>query len=251
MARCCDLNADLGESYGAWEMGDDLALLNVVSSCNVACGFHAGDPLTLRITIQRALARGVAIGAHPSLPDLMGFGRREMAVSTDELHALTQYQVAAVQGMVLAAGGHLHHVKPHGALYAMLERDAALARAFAEAVAALGGQYWLYGPPQGALRQVAGELGMGYVAEGFADRGYRSNGSLVPRRLTGAHLPLEAALAQGLALASGQTVTAHDGTRITPLVQTLCVHGDGAEAVRLARGLRQALSDAGIRIAAP
>lgn len=251
MARCCDLNADLGESYGAWEMGDDLALLDVVSSCNVACGFHAGDPLTLRITIQRALARGVAIGAHPSLPDLVGFGRREMATGADELHAMTQYQVAAVQGMVAAAGGHLHHVKPHGALYGMLERDSSLAGAFVEAVAALDPKLCLYGPPQGALRKMAEERRLGYTAEGFADRGYRADGSLVPRRSAGAHLPLDAALAQGLALASGQAVTAQDGTRITPMVQTLCVHGDGAEAVRLAQGLRRALSDAGIRIAAP
>lgn len=251
MAPSCDLNADLGESYGAWKMGDDAALLDVVSSCNVACGFHAGDPLTIQRTIDLALRRQVAIGAHPSLPDLQGFGRREMVVSSEELYALTLYQVAALQGMVSAAGGRLHHVKPHGALYAMVEREATLARAFVHSVRAIGAGLLIYGPPQGALRISAIEAEQPYVGEGFADRGYLRNGSLVPRRQSGAHLTLDDALAQGLALARGRPICSQDGGMLSPPVQTLCVHGDGPEAVTLARRLRDYMQTAGIRIAAP
>lgn len=251
MAPSCDLNADLGESYGAWQMGDDAALLEVVSSCNLACGFHAGDPLTMQRTIELALRHRVAIGAHPSLPDLQGFGRREMLVSSEELGAMTLYQVAAAQGMVSAAGGQLHHVKPHGALYAMVERDAALARAFVAAVRAIGPGLLVYGPPQGALRAAANEVGQAYAGEGFADRGYLGNGSLVPRRQLGAHLALDQALAQGLALAEGRPIRTQDGGMLTPPVRTLCVHGDGPDAVTLARQLRDRIQSAGIRIAAP
>ncbi|MEZ5469914.1 MAG: 5-oxoprolinase subunit PxpA [Lysobacterales bacterium] len=251
MAEYCDLNADLGESFGAWTMGDDAALLEVVSSCNIACGFHAGDPLTMQHTVATALASGVAVGAHPSLPDLVGFGRREMRVDAADLYALALYQISALDGFVRAAGGRLHHVKAHGALYGMLAREPALARAFVDAVVAAGPDLQIYGPDQGALRRVCEDSSPHYVCEGFADRGYLANGQLVPRSQPGALLELDAARAQGLALASAQPIAAVDGTRILPEVQTLCVHGDGPHALALASQLRADLLAAGLGIRAP
>ncbi len=251
MAEFCDLNADLGESFGAWTMGDDAALLKVVSSCNIACGFHAGDPLTMQHTVATALASGVAVGAHPSLPDLVGFGRRELRVDAAELYALTLYQISALDGFVRAAGGRLHHVKAHGALYGMLARELALARAFVDAVVAAGPDLQIYGPDQGALRRVCVDSSRRYVCEGFADRGYQANGQLVPRSQPGALLELDAARAQGLALARAQAIAAVDGTQIRPAVQTLCVHGDGPHALALASQLRADLLAAGLGIRAP
>jgi UPF0271 protein len=251
MAEYCDLNADLGESFGAWTMGDDEALLKLVSSCNIACGFHAGDPLTMQQTVATALASGVAVGAHPSLPDLVGFGRRELRVDAAELFALTLYQISALGGFVRAAGGRLHHVKAHGALYGMLAREPALARAFVDAVVAAGPGLQVYGPDQGALRQVCGAASLHYVCEGFADRGYQANGQLVPRSKPGALLELEAARTQGLALARELPIAAVDGAEICPRVQTLCVHGDGPHALALASQLRQDLLAAGLSIRAP
>jgi len=247
----CDLNADLGESYGAWRMGDDAALLDVVSSCNLACGFHAGDPLTLLQAIGLAQARGVAIGAHPSLPDLVGFGRRELKIAPAELRAITRYQVAAVQGCVRAAGAELRHVKAHGALYHMLARDAELAAAFLDGALALDATLAIVGPPQGELRAVATARGARYLVEGFADRGYRHDGGLVPRGQPGALLHAEAALRQGLALARGEAIAAADGSMLDLRIDTLCVHGDGTDAVALARALRGAIEAAGLRVRAP
>lgn len=251
MRASCDLNADLGESFGAWRMGDDAALLDIVSSCNVACGFHAGDPLTILTTLEWAQARGVAIGAHPSLPDLVGFGRREMQIAPAELRAAVRYQVAALQGCARAAGAQLGHVKAHGALYGMLARDAALARAFLDGVMPLDESLAIVGPPQGELREAARVGGVRYLVEGFADRGYCADGSLVPRSQPGALLHGDAAHAQGLALACGGTIRAADGSALDLVVDTLCVHGDGAEAVQLARALRAAIEAQGLRVCAP
>jgi UPF0271 protein len=249
-ARAVDLNADLGESFGAWQMGADAQLLELVSSCNIACGFHAGDPLTMQRTVTAALARGVALGAHPSLPDLVGFGRREMQVAPAELAALVLYQVSALQGFAHAAGARLHHVKAHGALYAMVARDAGLAAAFCVAVMGVDPALKIYGPPYGALRARCAELGIVYIGEGFADRGYCVDGSLVPRSHPGALLDTDAARAQGLALASGTPIAAGD-TWISPDVASVCVHGDGAHALELARALRADLAAAGIDVRAP
>lgn len=246
----CDLNADLGESFGAWRMGDDDALLAQISSCNIACGFHAGDPLTMQRTVAAALRHGVAIGAHPSLPDLVGFGRREMRVAADELQALTLYQCAALDGFVRAAGARLRHVKPHGALYGMLARDAQLAAAFVAAVATLDRALTIVGPPLGALRAATSEAGLRYAGEGFADRGYLADGSLVPRDRPHALLELDAACAQGLRLARGEAIVAVDGSVLAFEVDTLCLHGDGAEALALARQLRCELDRAGIAVRA-
>ncbi len=247
----CDLNADLGESFGAWRMGDDEALLAQVSSCNIACGFHAGDPLTMQRTVASALARGVAIGAHPSLPDLVGFGRREMRVAADELQALVLYQCAALDGFVRAAGARMHHVKAHGALYGMLARDGQLAAAFVAAVASLDRSLAIYGPPQGALRESAGTAGLRYLREGFCDRGYAADGNLLPRDRPGALLDTPAARAQGLRLARGEAIRAVDGSLLELDIETLCLHGDGAEALALALELRGDFDRAGIAVRAP
>lgn len=251
MRASCDLNADLGESFGAWHMGDDRALLDVVSSCNVACGFHAGDPATIMQTIEWAQQRGVAIGAHPSLPDLVGFGRREMQIGPAELRAVVRYQVAAVQGCARAAGARLGHVKAHGALYGMLARDIALATAFIDAVLPLDERLVIVGLPQGELRTAARTKGVRYLVEGFADRGYCPDGSLVPRSQAGALLHGPAAARQGLALARGEPIAAVDGSPLDLAIDTLCVHGDGAEAVALAIALRRAIEAAGLRVCAP
>ena len=249
--RSIDLNADLGESFGAWSMGADTQLLEVVSSCNIACGFHAGDPLTMQRTVDTALANGVAIGAHPSLPDLVGFGRREMQVSAPELSALVLYQIAALSGFVRAAGGRLRHAKAHGALYAMVNRDAELAAAFTAAVLRADRALLVYGPPRGALRSSCDAQGIAYVGEGFADRGYCEDGSLVPRARAGALLDPVAARTQGFALARGQEIDTADGRRIRPEIGSVCVHGDSVHALELARSLRTDLLAAGLTIRAP
>ena len=247
----CDLNADLGESFGAWRMGDDEALLAQISSCNVACGFHAGDPLTMQQTVDAALRCGVAIGAHPSLPDLVGFGRREMRVSAEELHALTVYQCAALEGFVRAAGARLQHVKPHGALYGMLARDVQLAGAFVAAVASVDRALAIFGPPHGALREATLAAGLRYLREGFADRGYLPDGSLVPRDRPNALLEFDAARAQGLKLARGESIQAVNGSVLQLDTETLCLHGDGVHALELARQLRADLDLAGVAVRAP
>ncbi len=249
-ARRIDLNADLGESFGAWTMGSDAELLRVVSSCNIACGFHAGDPLTMQRTVAAAVANRVAIGAHPSLPDLVGFGRREMQVSADELGALVLYQVAALMGFCATRGARLHHVKAHGALYGMLAREGVLADAFSAAVHGLDPNLMIYGPPQGELRAVCAARGIAYVAEGFADRGYQPNGSLVPRSQPGALLDHDQALAQGLRIARGAAIQSSTGSELDVEVGSLCVHGDGPHALELARALRVALAAADIEVAA-
>jgi UPF0271 protein len=226
-----DLNCDLGESFGAWHMGDDEALLAVVSSANIACGFHAGDPTIMQRTVALALAHGVAIGAHVSFADLQGFGRREMHVSADEVHALTLYQVGALHAFAHAAGGRLGHVKPHGALYNMAARDRVLADAIAHAVRAFDPQLRLFGLAGSALIDAGNALGLPVAAEAFADRRYLADGSLQPRSQAGAVID-DAALA-------------------TQHADTLCLHGDGSHAVALAHQLRAALEAAGLSIAAP
>ena len=251
MRTSCDLNADLGESFGAWRMGDDDLLLAQVSSCNIACGFHAGDPLTMERTVAAANARGVAIGAHPSLPDLVGFGRREMRISAAELCALTLYQIAALNGFTAAANAPLRHVKPHGALYGMLARDAELANAFVAAVRSFDPQLMIYGPPGGALREASLAAGLSYVREGFADRAYQTATALVARERPGALLNLHDARTQGLRLVRGQSISAVDGSELRVEIDTLCLHGDGPEALVLAPLLRADLDTAGISVRAP
>ncbi|WP_254425107.1 5-oxoprolinase subunit PxpA [Rhodanobacter sp. B04] len=247
-----DLNGDLGESFGAWRMGDDDALLALLSSANIACGFHAGDPEIMRHTVAQAVAHGVAIGAHVSLPDLQGFGRREMNVTPAEAHALTLYQIGALHAFTRAAGTRLTHVKPHGALYNMAARDAVLANAIARAVRDFDPQLRLFGLAGSALVEAGKVLGLAVAAEAFVDRRYRADGSLQPRREAGAVIEdMDRALAQALGIARDGVAHTLDGQRVPLHADTLCLHGDGAHAVQLARKLRNELEAAGLRIAAP
>ncbi|WP_199097314.1 5-oxoprolinase subunit PxpA [Dyella sp. ASV21] len=250
--KTIDINSDLGESFGAWRMGDDEALLAVVSSANIACGFHAGDPDMMRRTVALALAHKVAIGAHVSLPDLQGFGRREMAVTPNEVYAMTLYQIGALHGFAQAAGARLRHVKPHGALYNMASRDRVLADAIAAAVRDVDPTLRLFGLAGSALLDAGRAAGLPVASEAFADRGYRADGSLQPRREPGAVITeSDQAIAQAMAMAREGKVRAVDGEVIELVADTLCVHGDGAHAVAFARNLRAALEAVGIGVSAP
>jgi 5-oxoprolinase (ATP-hydrolysing) subunit A len=250
--RSIDLNSDLGESFGAWTMGQDAAVLECISSANIACGFHAGDPATMRRTVDAALRHGVAIGAHPSLADLQGFGRREMQISAQEVHDLVLYQIGALAAFVQAAGSRLHHVKPHGALYNMAARDRGLADATAEAVRAFDDQLLLVGLAASELPRAGQRAGLRVVHEAFADRRYRADGSLLSRREPGAVIAdVEAAVAQAIAIARDHQVSADDGSVLLIDADTICVHGDRADAALFADRLRAALLAAGLRIARP
>jgi UPF0271 protein len=246
-----DLNADLGEGFGAWRLTDDDALLAVVTSANVACGFHAGDPLTMRRVCAIAADRGVAVGAQVSYRDLAGFGRRPMAVPADELSAEIVYQIGALQACAAAAGTRVRYVKPHGALYNTAADDAAQAAAIAAAVASVDPSLPLLGLPASALADAAATAGVPFVAEGFADRAYLPTGRLVPRTRPGAvHADPFVSVAQAVALARYGTVTASDGTTLHLPGESVCVHGDHPGAVALARQIRQTLVDAGVDLAA-
>ena len=244
-----DLNADVGESFGPWPMGDDARLIPLVTSVNVACGFHAGDPLTIERTIARAVAARVAIGAHPGYPDLAGFGRRDMDIPAAELEAAIVYQVGAVAAFARAAGTDLRHVKPHGALYNRAARDPALAEAIARAVRRCSAELLLVGLAGSDLLAAGQAAGLEVVAEGFADRAYEPDGSLRSRKQPDAMLGPDAAAAQAVALVRDSAVTAADGTRVAIRPETLCIHGDGEDAVAIALAVRVALEAAGVEIA--
>ncbi len=244
-----DLNADLGESFGRWRLGDDEALLDVVTSANVACGFHAGDPATLLTTCRRAVERGVAIGAHVAYRDLAGFGRRFVDVDPEELYADVLYQVGALDGIARSVGGRVAYVKPHGALYHAVARHPGQAGALAMAVAAWHQPLALVGAPGSAAFGAAAPLGVRCVAEGFADRAYTTDGRLVERTEPGAVIEDVAQVAsRALRLATARQVTAVDGRVIDVDVETICLHGDTPGAARLARSVRQLLDEAGIEL---
>ncbi|MEP7184882.1 MAG: 5-oxoprolinase subunit PxpA [Rhodanobacter sp.] len=250
--KTIDLNCDLGESFGAWQMGDDAALLPLISSANIACGFHAGDPDIMRRTVALAITHSVAIGAHVSLPDLQGFGRREFPVSAEQVHAITLYQIGALHAFTQAAGSRLTHVKPHGALYNMAARDRTLADAIARAAHQFDPGLRLMGLAGSALIDAGRALGLPVTAEAFSDRRYLADGSLQPRDEVGAVIDDAAlATAQALGIARAGMVQTSEGRQIAIHADTLCIHGDGAHAAALARQLRLALEAAGLRIAAP
>jgi 5-oxoprolinase (ATP-hydrolysing) subunit A len=243
-----DLNADLGESYGAWTSGDDEGLLDVVTSANVACGFHAGDPVTMLRTCRAAAARGVTIGAHPSYPDLVGFGRRHLDVSMEELTALTLYQVGALQACCSAAGTRLAYVKPHGALYHDVSRSPALARAFVLGVAELA-PLAVLGPAGSELLTAAADLGLPTASEVFADRAYRRDGTLVPRGEPGAVVEEPDVVAERVvAMATQGSVRTVDGSEVAVVADSICLHSDTRGAVALARRVRAALERAGVEL---
>ncbi len=237
-----NLNADLGESFGAWSMGADAALLPIVDSANIACGFHAGDPLVMRQTVRTALASHTTLGAHPAFPDLQGFGRRKMHVPPDELEAMLIYQIAALAGMAQAEGGCITHVKPHGALNNMACEDATLADAVAHAVRAFDRSLILLAPATSELAASGYRAGLPVALEAFADRAYTARGTLVPRSQAGAvlHDPAECIAHVRRLLAAGGLV-ALDGTVLPTPIHSICVHGDNLEAVDSARALRAAL----------
>jgi UPF0271 protein len=244
-----DLNSDLGESLGAWRMGDDAALLAIVSSANVACGFHAGDPAGILQTLREAGARGVVVGAHVSYPDLAGFGRRNMDVASADLRADVIYQVGALQGLAAAAGTTVRYVKPHGALYNTIAHDERQAHDVIAALLALDPRLVLVGLAGSPLLGWARAAGLRVVAEAFADRAYTPQGTLVSRREPGAvlHDPQEIA-ARMLRLATGGVVTAIDGSTVRIEADSICVHGDSPGAVETARQVRAVLEAAGVAI---
>lgn len=244
-----DLNADLGEGYGLYTFGSDEELLDSITSANVACGFHAGDPHRMRETVERCLERGIAVGAHPGFPDRLGFGRREMRVTPGEANDFVLYQTGALQAFVHAVGGTLQHVKLHGALYHMATTDKAMADEIVHGLFRLDRSLMLYGLPGSRLEAAANERGMAFVAEGFADRAYLQDGSLAPRRLPGAVLQEEnTALAQAVSLAKrGEAITIEGGS-IAVLVRTLCIHGDAPNAASRAKRIRQALESSGVAV---
>ncbi|TDD74544.1 LamB/YcsF family protein [Actinomadura rubrisoli] len=242
-----DINADLGEGFGIWELGDDLALLDVITSANVACGFHAGDPLIMRRVCAAAVERGVTIGAQVSYRDLAGFGRREMDVAAPELTAEVLYQVAALDGIARAEGGRVAYVKPHGALYNRVTRDPVQAGAVTEAVRAYDPALPFLTLPGSAVHEVAD--GLTVVAECFADRAYTPSGGLVSRREPGAvvHDP-ETVVRRAVRMAVDGTVIAVDDSEVALRARSICVHGDTPGAVNLARAVRSALSDAAVAL---
>ena len=248
-SRGIDLNADLGEGFGVWRLGDDDALLGVVSSANVACGFHAGDPLTMRRVCGRAAAAGVAVGAQVSYRDLAGFGRRFIDVEPAELAADVLYQLAALDGIARAAGTRVSYVKPHGALYNAAVTHEGQAQAVVDAVLAFDRRLPVLGLPGSALLRSAEAAGMRPVAEGFADRGYTPEGRLVPRREPGALVEDPAAVAErAVRMATDGVVVAVDGTALLMPVESVCVHGDTPGAADLARAVRTALTAAGVGV---
>jgi len=249
--RAVDFNSDLGESYGLWERGADAALMEVISSANVACGFHAGDPSIMRDCVEAAVAHGVAVGAHPGFPDLLGFGRRELEVTEPILRDYVTYQVGAVRQFATNAGVGLHHVKPHGAMYTMALDDPAYARAIAEATARIDERLLLYTLRGSEMWNAAEKAGLRPVPEFFADRPMRADGEVVMFRWWEEFEATPEVVAERARKAIGEgVVTALDGTEVTIHAETVCVHSDTPRADELGRAVRGALDAAGIAVRA-
>jgi UPF0271 protein len=244
-----DLNCDMGESFGRYCVGDDEALMPFISSANIACGLHAGDPLVMGRTVRLAREHGVGIGAHPGFPDLQGFGRRGMQLTPEEAEAFILYQIGALAAFAKATGAELVHVKPHGALYNLATRDRPLAEAIARAVARFSRQLILVGLTNSLLVEAGLEASLPVACEAFADRAYEADGSLRSRRLPGAVLkdPAQAA-EQAVRIARDRTVIAHTGEEVPMRAETLCLHGDTPAALTIARAIRQALTSAGVEV---
>jgi UPF0271 protein len=242
-----DLNADMGESFGPWVMGEDAALLDIVTSANIACGFHAGDPNVMAQTMAMAVEKGVGIGAHPGFADLQGFGRRRMVLPEATLRNLVRYQLGAAQAMAAAAGGRVRHLKLHGALANMASEDPAIARCCYEAALDIAPQIIIMVLAATAMEDVVRDLGCAWAGEIFADRSYNDDATLTDRSLPGAvlHDPDQAA-AHVVAMVKAGAIITRSGARIPTQIDTICLHGDTPEAVRIATAVRAALTDAGI-----
>lgn len=245
-----DLNSDLGESFGAYKIGMDESVIPLISSANVACGWHAGDPAVMRKTVELCKANGVAVGAHPGFPDLMGFGRRNMNVSPADAEAFLTYQIGALDAFCKRTGVKLQHVKPHGALYNMAGKDPALAEAICRAVAAYNGEIILMGLSGSCMAKAAAKFGLRFASEVFADRAYEEDGSLVARSKPGAMITDEdEAVSRVITMIKDHKVRAISGKEIEIDPQSVCVHGDSPKALAFVSRIREALSAEGIEIA--
>jgi 5-oxoprolinase (ATP-hydrolysing) subunit A len=246
-----DLNADLGESFGNWTLGDDEGLVRHITSANLACGFHAGDFRVMEATVGLCRAAGVAVGAQPGYPDLIGFGRRALPYEPDEVTSMVRYQVGALEAFCRAHGVPMQHVKPHGALYNQAAADPALASAIARAVASFSRDLALFGLASSEpMADAAADAGLRFVPEAFADRRYLPDGSLQPRTEEGSLLTdVASAASQAVMIAAEGAVTAADGTRVTLRAESICCHGDTPGAVAIARAVRRSLEVAGITVA--
>jgi 5-oxoprolinase (ATP-hydrolysing) subunit A len=242
-----DLNCDMGESFGAYTLGNDVAILDHVNSANIACGFHAGDPGTIHQTVAAALAKGVAVGAHPGLPDLQGFGRRTMALGGNEAYDIVLYQIGAVAAFVRAQGGRLTHVKAHGALYNMAAKDYRLAEQLAKAVRDFDPSLVFFGLAGSAMIQAALDIGLSAASEVFADRTYQDDGTLTPRNQPNAMIEdAEVSAAQVKRMLTERVVRSVNGNDVPVRADTLCVHGDQPNALTFVKKIRQQLRLAGI-----
>lgn len=249
MSLVLDLNADLGESYGAWTMGNDEALLPLITSANIACGFHAGDPSVMRRTVASALQHGVTIGAHPSLPDLAGFGRREMAISAEEVYDIVVVQIGALQAVVTSQGGMLSHVKAHGALYNMAAQSLHYARAIAQAVYDVDARLVLYALAGSQQVQAGRRIGLRVAEEVFADRSYQANGMLTPRTQPDALIvDIDAAINQVIRMVTESVVQTPQGQEVAIHADTLCIHGDNPNAPAFAAAIREALQEKNVQL---
>lgn len=245
-----DINCDMGESFGAYTMGRDEEILDFVTSANIACGFHAGDPATMRKTVTLALEKNVGIGVHPGFQDLVGFGRRDMQVSPQEAYDLVMYQIGALSAFVKSEGGKLQHVKPHGALFNMASQSAPLSEAIAEAVYKVDPELILFGLASGELIKAGKKIGLRSAQEVFSDRTYQEDGSLTSRREANALITNhKAAVSQVITMVKEGKVRSLQGVDVSIQADTVCIHGDGEKALDFAKYISQALKDAGIRIA--
>ena len=246
-----DLNADVGESFGRYVLGQDTALMPFITSANIACGFHAGDPHVMRRTVQLAIQHDVAIGAHPGFPDLAGFGRRVIPLTSAEVEDVVAYQLGALSGIVRACGGVLRHVKPHGALYNVAADDPAVAHAIARATAAVDASLILVGLAGSALLQAGRDAGLRTASEAFVDRSYEATGRLSPRDRADAVIhDVDQVAARAVFIATNRAVPLRDESSLRIEVDTICIHGDTPGAATLARAVREALSRAGVTVAA-
>ncbi|KQB98599.1 LamB/YcsF family protein [Pedobacter sp. Hv1] len=249
--KIIDLNCDMGEAFGNYPMPNDILLLDYISSANIACGFHAGDPAVMQETVNLAIAKGVAIGAHPGLPDLQGFGRREMNISPKEAYQLTLYQIGALHAFVKAAGAKLNHVKPHGALYNMAAKNAQLAEAIASAIHDFDADLILYALAGSEMIKAGAQIGLKTAAEVFADRTYQDDGSLTPRSQPNALITDdELAIAQVMMMVNEQKVISTNNQPIPLKADTVCLHGDGEHAVSFAKKISEKLKAQQITVTA-
>jgi UPF0271 protein len=245
-----DLNADIGESFGVYRIGNDEMLMRSITSGSIACGFHAGDPSVMRHTVRLAARAGVAVGAHPAFPDLVGFGRREIEAEPQDIFEFVLYQIGALSAIAKAEGVRLQHVKPHGALYNMSARRKDIAEAIARAVASFDDTLMLVGLPESELLSAGSRLGLRVAAEAFADRSYESDGTLTPRHLADSVLSEPGRAAErAVRMVRDKKITARDGSSFSTHVDTICVHGDTPDAASLATAVRTGLEQAGIKVA--